>query len=95
MKYTIVCEKEHLFVAFFVPVKLTRSPYGRYFFITSLADTCVLGATQRHHFTSIDQCLIAFCRHQIRQSLHLKGEEVSVIVKGRAILPFSASEQRL
>lgn len=61
MKYTFVCEKEHLFVAFFVPVKLTRSPYGRYFFITSLADTCVGGnaKTSFHIDRSMFNCVLS------------------------------------
>lgn len=88
MKYTFVCEKEHLFVVFFVPVKFTRSPYGRYFFfITSLADTCVGGNAKTSFY--IDRSMFNCVRSSPNKTESAPERQISVC---RAVLSFSASE---
>lgn len=48
-----------------VSLKLTRSSYVATIFYSLISKhTCIyIGATRRHHFTSIDRCLIALGRH--------------------------------
>lgn len=89
MKYTFVCEKEHLFVVFFVPVKFTRSPYGRYFFFftTSLADTCVGGNAKTSFY--IDRSMFNCVRSSPNKTESAPERQISVC---RAVLSFSASE---